>query len=496
MFYQQAQYVEGKTFGDFATGGRGSLIYHGANTTLTFQNGTTLSTENYAQLRGDWSGVTDGPSFYSKFCAPIDPPKTNNTIETPAVNGVLPGYPSPVVISSDGQVSGYYLEGEGHESTAVLSLLSFEPNSMDEFQAKIAQFLAQAKRDGKTKLVLDLQANGGGFILLGYDLFRQLFPNIVQNGYTRWKESDSFMAIAHTYSEEIDAALASNSSPSRATINDYQTSFPYQSDLNITNDPFETFADKFAPATYENTKYTQIMRSNLNNSGIYGYGNLTGQDQPFAAEDIVLLYDGYCASTCTLASEMLRIQGGVKSVTFGGRPVAGPMQGVGGVKGAQVLKYSDILRYVQRANKLTNNANRRKEFARFGDLAMKRTTAAAVNVRDQILQDNVDDGTPAQYIYEAADCRMYFNKDMLGDVSQIWKSAADAAFANRQCANGGITSSPTQRRSAAQVAQMFKSADALAKVDIKPISKEGGFELVSTDPDFEANYLQKVTRVH
>lgn len=498
MFYQQSHFVSAKTMGDFATGGGGSLIYHGANATLTFQNGTTISTENFAQLRGDWTSITDGPSFYAKFCTPVEPAKSDDTVTSPAVNGALPGYPQPVVISSDGQVSGYYLQGEGYENTAVLALLSFEPKSLDEFQAKIADFLSKAQAAGKTKLVIDLQANGGGFVLLGYDLFRQLFPSIVQNGYSRWKESESFVQIARTYSEEIAAALASNETASPATVTDFQTSFPYQADLNITNGQFKTFEDKFAPGTYMNTNYTQIMRLDLENSGIYGYGDLAGKPQPFAAEDIVLLYDGYCASTCTLASEMLRIQGGVKSVTFGGRPTPGPMQGVGGVKGAQVLKFSDIYRYVRRANSLTSDANRRKEFARFGDLVMKRTVAAAVNVRDQILEGNVESGLPAQYVYEAADCRMYWNAAMLNDVTHIWKSASDAAFNNAQCAHGGIARAPSQvhsGRSTSQAAQKLQSTEALAMADLRPISLNGGFKPAPTDPDWLAQYLQKVTRV-
>lgn len=72
---------------------------------------------------------------------------------------------------------------------------------------------------------------------------------------------------------------------------------------------------------------------------VTGYLNRTNFTQPFAAENILLLYDGYCASTCTIFSEFLRVQGGVRSVTFGGRPdldASGNIpiiQNYGGVKG-------------------------------------------------------------------------------------------------------------------------------------------------------------------
>lgn len=79
---------------------------------------------------------------------------------------------------------------------------------------------------------------------------------------------------------------------------------------------------------------------------ITGYGPRTNFTQPFAAEDIVMIYDGYCASTCTIFSEFMRIQGGVKSIAFGGRPSANGstpiIQAVGGVKGTNNYGYSLI----------------------------------------------------------------------------------------------------------------------------------------------------------
>jgi hypothetical protein len=60
-----------------------------------------------------------------------------------------------------------------------------------------------------------------------------------------------------------------------------------------------------------------------------------------------MLYDGYCASTCTIFSEFMRLQGGVKSIAYGGRPSADPsppiIQAVGGVKGANNYPYGYIV---------------------------------------------------------------------------------------------------------------------------------------------------------
>jgi hypothetical protein len=52
--------------------------------------------------------------------------------------------------------------------------------------------ISDAKAAGKTKMIIDLSSNGGGDILLGYDAFRQFFPQIIQDGFTRLREHEGF----------------------------------------------------------------------------------------------------------------------------------------------------------------------------------------------------------------------------------------------------------------------------------------------------------------
>ncbi|PNY23275.1 Uncharacterized protein TCAP_06780 [Tolypocladium capitatum] len=457
MFYKASMSAAaGGLTGYFAGGGRISLIYQGPNTTFTFENGTVLSLENKAAVVGNMTGVVDGDSFYSAFCVPKKATAASSSTPVTSNNAPVPGYPKPVIATSDGIVSGYYLTGEGLEDVAVIVLLAFESNSPAEFQAVCQDFFAEAVAAGKTKLVIDFQANGGGYILQGYDFFRQLFPNVQQDGFSRWKGNDAYIAVSHIFSDEV-ADLDPFTSSDANKIGDYETWFNYRYDLNLTNDKFLTFDDKFIPHVFKDTPYTAIMRWNLtdpltttNNTfgmgiEISGYGKLANISQPFAAENIVMLYDGVCASTCTLASEMLRIQGGVKSVAFGGRPIEGPIQGVGGVKGAQILSFQDILTYTQRAASLTKDPKKLAEFARYSDLPIRRSTAASVNVRDQILRYNVNDGLPAQFVAENSDCRLYWQAPMITDVSEIWKAAAHAAFNGAECAYGNIASSTYKR---------------------------------------------------
>jgi C-terminal processing protease CtpA/Prc len=81
-----------------------------------------------------------------------------------------PGYPSPIIRQSNNLIGGYYLDG--YDDVAVLSVPSFVSldTAEEEFQQVGETFLAAAKAAGKTKLIIDVSANGGGTILQGYDL--------------------------------------------------------------------------------------------------------------------------------------------------------------------------------------------------------------------------------------------------------------------------------------------------------------------------------------
>ena len=63
---------------------------------------------------------------------------------------------------------------------------------------------------------------------------------------------------------------------------------------------------------------------------VYGYGDRpVNASQPYAAEDIVILSDSICASTCAMFMEMMHHEAGVRTVVAGGLPAYGPMQAPG-----------------------------------------------------------------------------------------------------------------------------------------------------------------------
>jgi hypothetical protein len=62
--------------------------------------------------------------------------------------------------------------------------------------------------------------------------------------------------------------------------------------------------------------------------------------------------------------------------------------------------------------------------------------AGGVNLKDNLRAGDAS-GTPLEFIYEAADCRMFFTPPMVSDVTALWKGVADRMFAG--AAGGNAT---------------------------------------------------------
>lgn len=369
----------------------------------------------------------------------------------------VPGYPKAVMATDDGVVSGYFLQDKEVDDVAVLAVRDFDPNSTKKFQAVVHDFLIEAKDKGKKKIVIDMQGNSGGIILLGYDLFFQFFPGKEIDGFSRWRSNAGFDAMAEIASDYVKDIDPDNEEDD-LNVQLAASWFNYRYDLNMTGDEFPSFEAKFGP---KSGQYTANMKWDISNPlttsndtygiGIEmnGHGKLADAMQLFDADDIVLLYDGKCSSTCTIASDFFKNHAGVKSVVVGGRPQTGPMQGVGGVKGVQVLTSDVIPIFAQVLAAITDDKKKQQLMRRYKTIDYEFGVAMSLNTRDSIRKEHVQDGLPAQFVREDADCRLFWTQEMIGDVSNVWKAAAMAAFNGAECINGGIEASPdTEYRAA------------------------------------------------
>jgi hypothetical protein len=57
--------------------------------------------------------------------------------------------------------------------------------------------------------------------------------------------------------------------------------------------------------------------------------------------------------------------------------------------------------------------------------------AGGINFRDNLRQNDASK-TPLEFIYEAADCRMFYTAPMINDVTMVWKGVVDRMFRDDQ----------------------------------------------------------------
>ncbi|KAI1210507.1 uncharacterized protein F4807DRAFT_467207 [Annulohypoxylon truncatum] len=444
----------------------GSVLFIAPSVTLTYEDGKTETQETKAQLNPnvDFSMITSGDAFYDKFC---NPDTASNSTGVPAAvsprskpsmykrdTAMIDGYPVPFVEESTmGTTKGFFLNGTGFDDVAVLALSAFEDNDentyLTNFQNTIETFLSQSRDSGKQRLVIDLTENGGGFIMAGFELFAQLFPGVNPFNANNMRLSESLSNISR-----ILATL-----PQQDQVSDAQAS-ALLSNLSPT-DLFRPQGDKFTsvdelltPVTLQGDNFTAYIEQPfvaVPNFTMTGTGARANPPPAlFKPENIVLLTDGNCGSTCTIFSYLMIFQKDIKTVTAGGRPQSGIMQSIGGTEGSQVLDFPSISQTASQAIlAVAGSPQQQQQLLQGSELGLLATGYAiqraltpsapgGVNFKNAFAPSDAQ--TPLQFLYEPANCRFFYTADMVTSAEAAWKYAVDATWTDpgRYCVEGSV----------------------------------------------------------
>ncbi|KAF2033429.1 hypothetical protein EK21DRAFT_58434 [Setomelanomma holmii] len=483
-------------------GGISYYVYAGPTTTYTHENGSQTVIDNLAVIPAvyDFSNVTDGPSFFTAFCsgpdAVLDPepsasasasatPKASSTAKPSAVVSATPtpspslfGYPKPQFIHSSKKVSGYYLNGT-YSDTAVLVLPGMDPASLkltvsdptgaiggfNESQALLRKFLADSVQAGKKKLVIDLRGNGGGTIDWGFEVFKQLFPSVVPYGGSRYRAHPAFQYYSAMVADvAVDGIDKDGEIGQEWDDADYgiQSEILWSNIYNKDLQPFKSFQDYYGPSTINGDTFTSIRRYNFSNN-LGGHtlpASLTGYNQfrntttqPFESDNIIIIQDGFCGSTCAIFAELMREQGKVQTVAIGGRPQNGPMQGVGGSKGSQRLGFDQFYQWAQRTIKISEELDGTAVSNKIAQTAvgiiynatqiyvrttLPETGSSVLGYVNSLNNERMNDSTstPLEFIYEAADCRLFYTSASYINPVNLWQQVWDAKWGKGKCVPG------------------------------------------------------------
>lgn len=302
------------------------------NTHLEFKNGSSIDLPTYAVYHlNDFPDT--GEDMFKLLC--IEPLASNSSTSSNSrrdlsrkvlgkrgTQNYTSGpqfYPTPLLRDPQNLIIGFNLDAQ----TDVMFLPTFEADAngqtstLSDMATKIVQ---NAVDHGRTKMIIDVSANGGGNIDRAFDLFKLFFPSKFPYSATRFRRHDA--------SEIITLALRNNNGS-----DDTSSAFYWQDMVNpLQEHGFKSVQDYLDGGIQYGTNVTSLF-ANFNytlndlNGQVYvrGFGDPLNGTQPFKAEDILIITDGHCASTCTTFVNLMTNVGGVRAVAFGGRPRLEPV---------------------------------------------------------------------------------------------------------------------------------------------------------------------------
>ncbi|KAJ5794068.1 hypothetical protein N7457_000667 [Penicillium paradoxum] len=442
--------------GKISTGFTLSTTWPGPYHSLHFANGSTSVIKTVVTVSK--FPYKNGATLYETLCAPSNDTSSDSSDgskEDPDLLEAPSGYPEPFIKDDYNRILGFFPSSKGLEDTSVLVIPTFDPTAPSEQEGSLPnsgevrfadvarEFIHNSTIRGKKRMIIDVSGNGGGLVSAGLNMFKMFFPDqdIYQAARFRAHETVDLMG-------QVVSTLPLDQAPDSPVNWRIQVKPDQESG-------FKSWEDYYGPEDVFGVSSSHVMASNLSMTststepiGGYGVTQLDPQKPAFAAEDIILLTDGICASTCTIFSELMKAQG---------RPRNTPMQGMGGTKGSQVYELVEIAKQAAQVDEIIRKAansstpilhaddmaHYRKIFPiPLDDFPLKLKTGS-VNILSAFSSET--DPIPRQFKYEAAECRRFLTLDNILKPETMWASAADAMFHGGDCVPGSTNSTRSLR---------------------------------------------------
>lgn len=388
--------------------------------------------------------------------------------------------PNPIVAqpnlggTNGGVVTGYILNDN---VTGILSIPSFVSNSENavSFTTTVQDFVARVKAANCARVIIDVQRNTGGDDLLATDTFKEFFPTIDPFGASRLRAQATVDALGNTFTNYYDNTDPAQMDPPYEVLSARDwTATDY---LNAaTGQNFTSFGEFFGPNPDHGDLFTTVQRENLSSviydegaEGIviFGYGNRTSKAAPpFAAKDVIILSDAFCSSACGRFVEKMHHEGGARTIVVGGRPMLGPMQTVGGSRGAEQYDASSLDADIDQA--IQFNASVASSLPTGRDDVDFIYTYAGFNLKDAIRRETPT-GPPLQFTYEAADCRIFYTNQTIYNYINLWNYVVDALYRNPSLCIG----SPSPSNPLPTTTILFTSSPTAAPTSIGALALSG-----------------------
>jgi hypothetical protein len=314
-----------------------------------------------------------------------------------------------------------------------------ENETLTGFIPAVSTLVEQAKASGKTKLIIDLTDNPGGNIFAGFALFKTLFPNLDIQTTTRYRNHDLIRLVIESFKDAAEEALPISLDPVMEFAWQYQLAAP---DGGPTG--WKDYTDMLGPEGSNLTApqfFEDFSKTTLEIPGIAGVP-LPFEEPPFSADNILLVTDGVCASTCSnfvaLMMEVAKVQ---NTLAWGGRPNGNPMQLVGGVRGSNSLSFDTVAIQIGGVGDYVQNRTQQGRPLLTDDqfqtaLSLRplatadypiRLSSGSINFRNAYYNGS---DVPLQFDHQAAGCRLFYTAENIRNPASRWTDSAEAMWGN------------------------------------------------------------------
>ncbi|KAK3322649.1 hypothetical protein B0H66DRAFT_620373 [Apodospora peruviana] len=455
-------------------------------TTVTLQNGTTQEFTNTAFLRGNFTNITSGADLYNAYGqgnGTAQPLQTlawlNYLVEDKNFTTTFLGYPKPITRTESGTVAGFFLPttrkngnstGSIDDEVAILAVNGFvdAPNpanvvmtdvSFAIFANATATFLRAAVAANKTKLVLDLQDNGGGQVANLASLYFSLFPDpnlilpllfqVRAQPELEWVAKQIFEMYPGygNASRHLPVGLSGfikppvpNSPANGSEFTSFEDFYgPFKSYLNGGNYTSPAIIRTWDMLHLESFQFRPPF-----------------EEPPFQPDNIVILTDGQCASACAILTDILVNYHGIRTVAIGGRPIEAPMQAIGEIKGGPVETFTLFPSFnsTPKGLELPPRRNYKPPLRTTGfgesvnlgwgdavsfNLGNAFPMPSPNKMNDSNVLEEVETSVPLQFRYEAANCKLFYTWEMARDITAVWKAVVEVTWKKGKCVKGSTT---------------------------------------------------------
>ncbi|KAL0946153.1 hypothetical protein HGRIS_012416 [Hohenbuehelia grisea] len=306
----------------------------------------------------------------------------------------------PQVNGSTGVIKSYILPGN---KTGVMFVGSFG-GDFNQFQRDTVAAIKQFKASGVTRLLLDLTNNGGGFVCLGQFLHQYLAGSkIGYPGFVSTSRANPLAQkiVAADIKLGLNGAFTFYSADNWAFLNG--TQMPSNFNYNTPPAPF-VVNGRFDPTSQR-----------FHDTCDLGFIEPIPEDPPFDLNNVAIVTNGQCASTCAMFSTLMNERHKTKIAVFGGRP--GQEIQFKGMAGNQVLEWADLDTEIKTAGVK-------------GDPLAPPDLLVSGNFRHnwRTAWSFFNEQVPIAYLAEFGKFRFAYTKDTYNNPQNLWTFASQKLF--------------------------------------------------------------------